>query len=487
MTIPTYRGLTERSGSLLADILSDPNCIMCLPMNGRTSAEIVDACLKNRVDLSSAVNSPVFGRPISTPKSARGLNGTSQYFTLADNSTIDTGDIDFTFSVWIRFTGAVGATARGIICKMSPDREYSLDYYQGGFRFFTFDSGGNPAGQVNRTYSITTGLWYNVRVYQDSVNNVVGISINNDTATTAVLSATPVAGTSAFTVGRDVTNDYFPGDIGPIGFWKRLLTSTEASALYRGRSWGCSFNQLASVSDTIKNGLISYWDFTQIGTTANEPDLVGTNHLVPTNGPEQTTHLGVIRPEPWDFFGIELSGSQYLNFGDVDALDFGYRDPWSFLVILESRLVDGASATQSVAMKWDNSNSKGWQLYLENAGGGTLPRLHVVIGDYNTNYLDRREQVGSIVTSDTPVMLGASIDGSASVSGVSIYKNGAARNIINVADTLTLPFTTTADVEVGAGGGGLYTFDGAIGMIAFFNAAKSAADFKRWAYKGGFL
>lgn len=161
----------------------------------------------------------------------------SEYFSHADNADLSTGDIDFTFAGWANVSSYTGFP--GILGKDnggSGEREYGLYTYSGRFRWYVSDNGTSESTAVEFT-GLTTATWYFFVVYHDSVNNIISISVNDGTPVTAAHSTGINDGTADFRIGDVPYNNlYMAGQIDELGFWKRVLTSSEITELYNSGS-----------------------------------------------------------------------------------------------------------------------------------------------------------------------------------------------------------------------------------------------------------
>ncbi len=163
---------------------------------------------------------------------ARTLSGANQYFNRASETLLQVGDIDATWAAWVYVTN-VGAL-RPIIAKDDTStREYSvLIETDRRIRLLIF-SGAGSAGRVdfNSVGTVTLNAWSFVVAWHDSVNNLIGISVDNGTPTTAARTTGIYAGAAPFRIGSLASNMYI-GTIGPVAMWKRVLSSTDITALY---------------------------------------------------------------------------------------------------------------------------------------------------------------------------------------------------------------------------------------------------------------
>lgn len=168
--------------------------------------------------------------------------GNSEYFSLADNADLSTGDIDYTLTAWfnpeslpgnyITYAIATKGTSTG------NQREYTV--------FLTTSSGvttlqvmvssaGTAATQVTVTSSATptAGSWFFVVIWHDSTANTINIQVNNGTVDSTSHSTGSFDGTGPFSIGSfGGFANRFDGLIDEVGFWKRVLTSQERTDLY---------------------------------------------------------------------------------------------------------------------------------------------------------------------------------------------------------------------------------------------------------------
>lgn len=162
----------------------------------------------------------------------------NEYLSLADNTDLSTGDIDYTFAGWVYFD-ALG-TYRMLITKDNfgtSQREYVLWYNSDSSRLSwnVFDGASTQIGVVlaNNLGAPSTATWYFIVAWHDAASNLVGIQVNNGTADTAATSGAAGDSTAAFQIGkREADTLPHDGRIDAVGFWKRILTADEKTTLY---------------------------------------------------------------------------------------------------------------------------------------------------------------------------------------------------------------------------------------------------------------
>lgn len=157
----------------------------------------------------------------------------TQYFSRTSESLLQTGDIDFVVSAWVYPTG----TAIEMLYARddsAANREFYLARTTTNTQFAVWDASSNLAGVVNGS-AMSLNQWSLVVAWHDATNNIVGVSINNGTATTNATTGSPTAKTIESTIGKRMgsTPNYFSGRMGPVMFWKnRVLDATARTTLY---------------------------------------------------------------------------------------------------------------------------------------------------------------------------------------------------------------------------------------------------------------
>lgn len=166
--------------------------------------------------------------------------------TRADNASLSTGNIDFTWVFWVKMTSAASV---GLIYKGdSTGVEYAITARSGGAFRFEVDNGAgliNITG-VDSTTTYSTGTWYMVECYHDSVNDLIAVAVNNGIANTTAYSLGSWDSSVSLYMGVDGDfGDYLNGQLDQVGFWKRILTPTERTFLYNSGN-GRSYAEIAA-------------------------------------------------------------------------------------------------------------------------------------------------------------------------------------------------------------------------------------------------
>lgn len=166
------------------------------------------------------------------------------YLSIADSATIGTGDIDCSFSIWVKPESLVGfpmILSKG--SEVGTDREYALYVDTSDSNRLVWQYGTFGAGHVLTSVTgLTVGVWYHIVVGYDSVNNLQFMYINGVAETPISNTEATIHGTDPLQVGAGTSQGlYWDGLIDEVGFWKRVLTSSEVTELYNngnGRSYG---------------------------------------------------------------------------------------------------------------------------------------------------------------------------------------------------------------------------------------------------------
>jgi Concanavalin A-like lectin/glucanases superfamily len=162
-----------------------------------------------------------------------------EYFSRADNAGLSTGDIDFTFAAWVNAESLSGfpVVANKGWAGSGGGREWILYYRTDASRFRFAVENETAEVDANTLGAASTGTWYHVVCWHDSVNNQIGIAVNGGSADTAAYSGGVTDAAGDFRIGASPTQSlYWDGLIDEAGFWKRVLSSAERLVLYNGGS-----------------------------------------------------------------------------------------------------------------------------------------------------------------------------------------------------------------------------------------------------------
>jgi hypothetical protein len=182
---------------------------------------------------------------VNAPTNAAGKQGnalscasaSTQYLNVASNSTLQTGDIDFTVACWVNM--ATLTTYRAFMSKSDgtvAGSEYLLYYEQPALRIqctFYHSAGSSLSVVGNALGAPSASTWYFLVAWHDSVANTVNLQINNGTVDSTAHSLGVNANASGFSIGAQGAGGLpMDGLIDEAGFWKRVLTAAERTTLY---------------------------------------------------------------------------------------------------------------------------------------------------------------------------------------------------------------------------------------------------------------
>lgn len=164
----------------------------------------------------------------------------SEHFSIADNSDLSTGDVDFTIAAWVRIRSNGN---EAIVSKeeSAGTREWGLFRSSSAsdeLRFQIYDSGGSNVGtaETDTPGALRTDVWYLVIAWHDADGNTVNVQVGDErelfSADSSATSGVPSDTSSDFYIGR-FQSIYGNVDIQSVSFWKgRTLTSDERTALW---------------------------------------------------------------------------------------------------------------------------------------------------------------------------------------------------------------------------------------------------------------
>lgn len=230
-----------------------------------------------------------------------------------------------------------------------------------------------------------------------------------------------------------------------------------------------------------------YWD------VIRDPDIVMFHVLNETNGTTaydrctrniidgtlvNTPTQGAALGNGFNGMTFSAASSEYITLGTPSALAF--LDAGACSVVAVCSVNNTAAVKSIIGRRSSAGNTPGWEFRF--AADETLE--YSLVDDSAG-----ADTVGSdaALTTGTQLMVGFSKSG-AGAAAVTLYSAGIA-----VADTDDAnaaagdPTYTSIAACIGARNATDQFFDGSIGMIAVFNAAKTANDFKRWAYLASLL
>lgn len=228
-----YPRSVSESLSVADDIAYEKTVVQSSLLTNLISYWTLDESSGTRNDSHSTIHLTDAGSLGSTT----GIIGSAANFGISDrlshtsNTSLQTGDIDFTFAIWLYRT--VTGQYYSYLKKYSTGSNYEFWFLHDSVTA-QYQWAVNGAGIVNASNFGTapTGSWNLVIMWHDSVNNEVGIQVNNGTPNTTSYSGGVTVGSGDFRLGDSADLFANPGRYDEFAFWKCVLTSTQ-----RGNLW----------------------------------------------------------------------------------------------------------------------------------------------------------------------------------------------------------------------------------------------------------
>jgi hypothetical protein len=159
--------------------------------------------------------------------------------TVADNDSLSMGDIDFFIGGWLNPDNM--EVTRTILNKSKDnglagtDKEYllSITSTDGDVTFGVSDD--TTYNSVTLSTALSIDTWAFVLAYHDAANDLLGISVDGSSFTTAAHSAGSFNSNGRLDFGRQGVQDHFDGSLDGWFIYKnRIPTSLEVIWLYNG-------------------------------------------------------------------------------------------------------------------------------------------------------------------------------------------------------------------------------------------------------------
>jgi hypothetical protein len=319
---------TDTAGTLTSSIIS------YWPLN-ETGGDRSDAYDSNTL----TDNATVLSATGKKGNAADFESGTSEFLEIADNDALSTGDIDFTISAWVKIENKPSLNS-AILSKQNDTtvREYYLIYTGSGvtdrFRFNLQNSSGTSVCETSADSlgSPSEGSWYFIVAWHDATANTCNIQVNGGTVDS--VSETGVASDTAanFRVGalNTTESNFFDGLIDEVGFWKKVLSSTERTDLYNSGNANTYPEDGQYAEATISSTDLSFYDYVTAWVRAS----VAGNTVKLGMGESAAT-------EQTETFYIDTADSWQKVYWDISDIPFDQRDAITKLRV--TNLTSGAN------------------------------------------------------------------------------------------------------------------------------------------------
>lgn len=306
------RGSSEGSSSVLgANAQNSPSSLS----DGLEGYWKMDESSGNRSDSSGNANTLTDNATVAAANGKFNYasdfeSGNSEYLSVSDNTTLSTGDIDFTISGWFKLESKSSSGTGVNKWGSAGNREFIAPYYDSGsdrFVFFVYPDGTNSTSvAANELGSPSTATWYFIVMWHDSTKDTINIQVNNGPVNTTANTGGVTDTTSPFHIGQIGTSgDFWDGLIDDVRFYKRVLNNQERSFLY---NWA--------------PGPVAYWKMDDASTSTSKIDSSG-------NGYTLSTAVGTVGTQPGKFGNAAYfpnAAGDYINVTDNANLSMGNVD-----------------------------------------------------------------------------------------------------------------------------------------------------------------
>lgn len=146
----------------------------------------------------------------------------SEQFTRASNAALQSGDIDFTLTAWVKLESKAGDMQ--VMTKYgNSTNEYAILYQVSDDRFHFYFGTSFKNVAANTLGSPSTGTWYFICAWHDATTNTINISVNNGATDSSGSVTASSADASTFRIGnRDSVSEFFDGLIDECRFSKTV-------------------------------------------------------------------------------------------------------------------------------------------------------------------------------------------------------------------------------------------------------------------------
>jgi hypothetical protein len=211
------------------------------------------------------------------------FNGTNAYLKHADNASLETGNISFTWAGWLNLASVSGSPMMATKWDGSKTGDYALYYsnINNAMEFLVMDGVHVSNGVLASNFGpFSTNTWYFVVAWFDAGTGLCNISVNNGAVNSFNPGYTPASSTQEFDMGATTGSspaDFLDGVLQCIGFWKRTLTTAEITQLYNSGTPLLYAQLPAAMQSESATTFISYWNLNETSGTRNDSRSTGNN------------------------------------------------------------------------------------------------------------------------------------------------------------------------------------------------------------------
>ena len=216
---------------------------------------------------------------------AKFVGASNQYLSHVSNANLQTGNVDWWISFWIKTTNAGLA-----ILASKTSSGWSGDWLVVGTGtniLFRILNSNVAIAACSQNVSYADNVWHNIFCYVDAVNQLAKISVDNAAFSSNAWVGTPAAGANDFVIANYSSHDFpFDGIVDSFAFGKSppggiaAIASTIKSTLWNSGN-GVVSSAIDGATKTAWGG-VGWWDFADMPNLLN--DSWGSNPLTNSNG-----------------------------------------------------------------------------------------------------------------------------------------------------------------------------------------------------------
>ena len=361
------------------------------------------------------------------------FDGVSDYITCGNILNFERTDV-FSFGAWFK-TNSV--TEQTIIGKWGATSQgYNVYITTSGTVKIVLTNQSSNLIEIESSFVVNDGQWHFIMVTYDGSSSASGINLYIDgildesTITINNSLTGTIITTYEFQIGARAITDrrYFDGNIGNASVWNIELSYEEINQLFNKGTPP----DLSTLS--FSSNLVGWWELSH----RDEYPVVADSRFtkkstVYYSNVDFDTPGGTFSKFSWYFDGV----SDYIDLGD--QLDFDTNDAFSISCWFK-RL--GVSSSEYFVSKF-NSTPVGWGLRLESTGE---------IGMLLYTASNNEATVQTIDTFDDGNWhhVVATMSGSGTAAGTTIYVDGVSKSLTIIEDTLTNSISNDGPLNIGA-------------------------------------
>ena len=424
----------------------------------------INDCFTSSIIDSSGTNNNGKACPNSTGPTGAALgkfgvggnfNGTNQYISIGNPSSLNFNDSSFTINTWFQIDTlpSTGSNHYTLINKenasgTSTARGFSLfvNKYDDKLNFRSYNSSGWPDGATTLVSinALSTATWYQVTATYDSSSKTVKLFLNGvEQADSTVSEITNASGQNVtFASYSSGASGFTDGNLDEVRIYNRALSPAEVQQLY-----------------TYAPGPVGWWKLDE-NTNTSILDSSGNNNSGTIHG---TPNWTIGKTGSAMNFN---SGDDYVSAEDSNSLDINYGITISAWIKRDSASFGNWN---TILDKYETSGGNDWEYWLGFSSSNALDFM------YNPGTKDDSDRIYSTnssaaITDSNWHYVTATYD----KSNVILYIDGVKKYSIAHADTI---YSGTGLVKIGIGASADSTtrFYGNIDDVKIYNYARTPA------------